>query len=157
MDQRLILVTLLIRLGVAAAISSVLVRARRFRVLLFREERTLKEKLEIVYIVGTPIALGVLVRGWVHNFLAADIAFEGAILMGVIGGRLVGAAGGLMVGIPSLLLGEWLAIPMYVLAGTAAGLPAPYRARARGHLVILAPVRSQHLSLDSTQHSEVVY
>ena len=62
MDQRLILVTLLIRLGVAAAISSVLVRARRFRVLLFREERTLGEKIEIVLIVGTPIALGVLVR-----------------------------------------------------------------------------------------------
>ena len=121
MDHRLILVTLLIRLGVAAAISSVLVRARRFRVLLFREERTVREKLEIVYIVGIPIALGVLVRGWVHNFLAADIAFEGAILMGVIGGRFVGAAGGLLVGLPSLLLGEWLAIPMYVLAGTAAG------------------------------------
>jgi len=112
---------LLIRLGVAAAISSVLVRARRFRVLLFREERTLREKLEIVYIVGTPIALGVLVRGWVHNFLAADIAFAGAILMGVIGGRLVGAAGGVLVALPSLLLGEWLALPMYILAGTCAG------------------------------------
>ena len=62
MDPRLILVTLLIRLGVAAAISSVLVRARRFRVLLFREERTLGEKIEIVFIVGTPIALGVVVR-----------------------------------------------------------------------------------------------
>jgi len=121
LDQRLILVTLLIRLGVAAAISSVLVRARRFRVLLFREERTLREKLEIVYIVGTPIALGVLVRGWVHNFLAADIAFVGAILMGVIGGRLVGAAGGLLVALPSLLLGEWLALPMYIFAGTCAG------------------------------------
>ena len=121
MDQKLILVTLLIRLGVAAAISSVLVRARRFRVLLFREERTVKEKLEIIYIVGTPIALGVLVRGWVHNFYAADIAFVGAILMGVIGGRLSGAAGGLLVGLPSLLLGEWLAIPLYVLAGTSAG------------------------------------
>jgi len=121
-------VTVLIRLGVAAAISSVLVRARRFRVLLFREERTIGEKFEIVFIVGTPIALGVLVRGWVHNFWAADIAFAGAILMGVIGGRLVGAAGGILVGLPSLVLGsapgystEWLAIPMYVFAGTCAG------------------------------------
>ena len=120
--------TVLIRLGVAAAISSVLVRARRFRVLLFREERTIGEKFEIVFIVGTPIALGVLVRGWVHNFWAADIAFAGAILMGVIGGRLVGAAGGILVGLPSLVLGsapgystEWLAIPMYVFAGTCAG------------------------------------
>ncbi len=122
MDQRLILVTLLIRLGVAAAISSVLVRARRFRVLLFREERSFGEKLEIVLIVGTPIALGVLARHWVHNFYAADIAFEGAILMGVIGGRLVGTAGGVLVALPSLFWGEWLALPMYVFAGAAAGM-----------------------------------
>lgn len=122
MDQRLILVTLLIRLGVAAAISSVLVRARRFRVLLFREARTFGEKLEIVLIVGTPIALGVLARHWVHNFYAADIAFEGAILMGVIGGRFVGTAGGILVALPSLFWGEWLALPMYVFAGAAAGM-----------------------------------
>jgi len=121
LDQRLILVTLLVRLGVAAAISSVLVRARRFRVLLFREERTLTEKLEIVFIVGTPIALGVLVRGWVRNFLAADIAFEGAILIGVIAGPLAGTLGGILVALPSLVLGEWLALPMYVLAGFSAG------------------------------------
>ena len=122
MDQRLILVTLLIRLGVAAAISSVLVRARRFRVLLFREARTFGEKLEIVLIVGTPIALGVLARHWVHNFYAADIAFEGAILMGVIGGRFAGTAGGILVALPSLFWGEWLALPMYVFAGAAAGM-----------------------------------
>jgi len=122
LDQRLILVTLLIRLGVAAAISSVLVRARRFRVLLFREARTFGEKLEIVLIVGTPIALGVLARHWVHNFYAADIAFEGAILMGVIGGLFVGTAGGILVALPSLFWGEWLALPMYVFAGAAAGM-----------------------------------
>ena len=122
MDQKLILVTVLIRLGVAAAISSVLVRARRFRMLLFREERNLGEKIEIVFIVGTPIALGVLVRGWVRNFYAADISFEGAILLGVIGGRLVGVTGGVLVSLPALLLGEWFALPMNILAGFLAGL-----------------------------------
>jgi len=121
-DQRLILVTILIRLGVAAAISSVLVRARRFRVLLFREQRTLGEKIEIVFIVGTPIALGVIVRGWVRNFYAADISFEGAILIGIIAGRLAGTAGGILVSLPALLLGEWLALPANVLAGLLAGL-----------------------------------
>ena len=122
MDNRLILVNLLIRLGVAAAISSVLVRARRFRVLLFREERTLGEKMELVFIVSTPILLGVLVRHWVRNFLAADIGFEGAILMGVIGGRLAGATGGALVSLPALFLGEWLTLPMNILAGLLAGL-----------------------------------
>ncbi len=122
MDNRLILVTLLIRLGVAAAISSVLVRARRFRVLLFREERTLGEKIEIVFIVGTPIMLGVLARRWVHNFYAADIAFEGAILIGIIAGRFAGITGGVLVSLPALFWGEWLTLPMNVLAGLLAGL-----------------------------------
>jgi len=122
MDNRLILITLLVRLGVAAAISSVLVRARRFRVLLFREERTLAEKMELVFILSTPVLLGVLVRHWVRNFLAADITLEGAILMGVIGGRLAGAAGGALVSLPALFLGEWLTLPMNVVAGLLAGL-----------------------------------
>ena len=122
MDQRLILVTLLIRLGVAAAISSVLVRARRFRVLLFREERTLGEKLEMAFIVSTPLALGVLVRWYVRNFYAADIAFEGSILMGVIGGRLVGLTGGAIVSLPSMFIAhEWLSLPLNMLAGVLAG------------------------------------
>jgi two-component system, LytTR family, sensor kinase len=122
LDSKLILVTVLIRLGVAAAISSVLVRARRFRVLLFREERTLGEKIEVVLIIGTPIMLGVLAREWVRNFYAADLSFEGAILMGVIGGRLVGSAGGILVSLPGFVMGEWLALPMNLLAGFLAGL-----------------------------------
>ena len=122
LDNRLILVTVLIRLGVAAAISSVLVRARRFRVLLFREERTLGEKIEVVLIIGTPIALGVVVRQFVRNFYAADISFEGAILMGVIAGRMAGTMGGILVSIPALIQGEWLALPMNILAGFLAGV-----------------------------------
>ncbi len=112
----------MIRLGVAAAISSVLVRARRFRVLLFREERTLGEKIEIVFIVGTPIMLGVLARKWVPSFYAADISFVGAILIGIIAGRLAGVTGGILVSIPALFWGEWLALPMNVLAGLLAGV-----------------------------------
>src|SRR6516164_5250005 len=122
LDNRLILVTILIRLGVAAAISSVLVRARRFRVLLFREERTLGEKIEVVLIIGTPIALGVVVRQFVRNFYAADISFEGAILMGVIAGRMAGTLGGILVSLPAILQGEWLALPMNILAGFLAGV-----------------------------------
>jgi len=66
---------MLIKLGVAAAVSSVLARSRRFRVLLFHEERTVTEKIEMVLFVGVPYALGVVVRGTVKNFLAADLAF----------------------------------------------------------------------------------
>jgi hypothetical protein len=68
MDQRIVLITLLIKLGVSAAISSVLARSRRFRVLLFHEERTISENLEMVLFIGAPYALGVVVRHTVKNF-----------------------------------------------------------------------------------------
>ena len=68
-DQPLILITLLIQLGVSAAVSSVLARSRRFRVLLFHEDRDIWEKLEMVLNVGGPFMLGVVVRATVKNFL----------------------------------------------------------------------------------------
>jgi two-component system LytT family sensor kinase len=120
-DQRLILITMLIKLGVAAAVSSVLARSRRFRVLLFHEERTITEKIEIVLFVGVPYALGVVVRGTVKNFLAADLAFESSILMGVIAGRTAGVVGGLLVSLPQLAMHEWANLPLNVGAGLLAG------------------------------------
>lgn len=121
MDQRLVLITLLIRLGVAAAVSSVLARSRRFRVLLFHEDRTLSENIEMVIFIGVPYALGVVVRHTVKNFLAADLAFESAILMGVITGRVGGMVGGLLVSLPQLALHDWTNLPINVLAGLLAG------------------------------------
>lgn len=121
MDQKFILITVLIKLGVSAAISSVLARSRRFRVLLMREERTLREKLEMAAFIGIPCALGVVARITVKNFVAADIAFESAILMGVIAGRTTGGLGGALVSLPYLGLHEWWNVPLNIIAGLSAG------------------------------------
>src|SRR5512140_3530744 len=121
MDQSLILITLLIKLGVSAAISSVLARSRRFRVPLFHENRALSEKLEMVLFIGVPYALGVVVRATVKNFVAADLAFESAILMGIIAGRTSGVVGALLVSVPSVVMGEWANLPLNLLAGYSAG------------------------------------
>jgi len=121
LDSKLILITLLIKLGVSAAVSSVLARSRRFRALLFREERDLREKLEIVFSIGTPIALSVIVRWTVKNFIAADVSFEMAILMGVIAGRAAGGIGGGLVSLPYLMTHEYWNIPLNIIAGLSAG------------------------------------
>ena len=57
-DSKLILITLLVKLGVAAAVSSSLVRAKEFKSLLFREERTFRQKLYLVFWFGLPIMIG---------------------------------------------------------------------------------------------------
>jgi len=129
-DQRLILVTLLIKLGVAAAVASALVRSRYFKWLLFREERSFEQKIHLTLFVATFFALGVMIRVLVPNFLAADLGFEAAILMGVIGGCLTGALGGALVAMPALWAGEYVTLPLNVFAGLMAGL---LRSRVPNH------------------------
>src|ERR1700676_1941531 len=105
MAPRLILINLLLRLGVAAAVSSSLVRAKEFKSLLFREERTFKQKAYLALWFGLPIMIGVAIRISQKNFLAGDLSFETALLLGMIGGRLTGSLGGVLMGLPALLHG----------------------------------------------------
>ena len=121
MEQRLILINLLIKLGVAAAVASTLVRSVEFKSLLFREERTVKQKIYLALWIGIPLALGVWIRFSARSFLAGDLSFETAILLGVIGGRLCGMLGGTLLGLPAALHGEWATLPFTVLCGFVAG------------------------------------
>lgn len=121
MEQRLILINLLVKLGVAAAVSSSLVRSKEFKLLLFREERTLRQKFYLVLWFGLPIMIGVWIRISQKSFLAGDLSFETVLLLGVIGGRWAGSLGGVLMTIPALLHGEWAAMPFEVLSGFLAG------------------------------------
>lgn len=121
MDPRLIPISLLIKLGVAAAVASSLVRSLEFKKLLFSEERTLKQKIYLVLWMGIPLALGVWIRFSVKSFFAGDLSLETAILLGVIGGRFTGMMGGVLLGSPALLHGEWATLPFLVLCGLVSG------------------------------------
>lgn len=121
MEPRLILINLLIKLGVAAAVSSSLVRSKEFKSLLFREQRTFRQKLYLVLWMGLPAVVGVWIRISQTSFRASDITFETAILLGVMGGRWAGSLGGVLMSIPALLNREWAAIPFHVLCGFLAG------------------------------------
>ena len=121
MDTRLILINLLVKLGVAAAVSSSLVRSVEFKSLLFREERTVRQKIYLVLWIGLPIMLGVWIRISQKTFLAADLSFETALLLGAIGGRLAGSLGGVLMAFPAMLHGEWATLPFTVLSGFIAG------------------------------------
>ena len=121
MDQKLILVNLLLKLGVAAAVSSALVRSLEFKKLLFREDRSTRQKVYLVLWFGIPIALGVWIRFIQRSFSAGDLSFETTLLLGVLGGRLSGVVGGSLIALPALLHGEWATLPFNVLCGFAAG------------------------------------
>ncbi|HUN87478.1 MAG TPA: histidine kinase [Terriglobales bacterium] len=124
--DKLVLITLLVKLGVAAAIASALVRSREYQNLLFTEERTLGQKAYLALFTSLPFALGVLVRVATPNFLAADLTFEAVILMGVVGGEFAGVFAGILCAIPAVLHGELLALPFNIVVGFVAGLLRNY-------------------------------
>src|SRR5215831_15697916 len=121
MEPRLILINLLVKLGIAAAVSSSLVRSKEFKSHLFREVRSVRQKLYLVLWFGVPMMIGVWIRISQTSFQASDLTFETTLLLGVIGGRLAGSVGAALMSLPSLLHGEWAAMPFYVLCGFLAG------------------------------------
>ncbi len=121
MDLQFLLIQLLIKLGVATAVSSALGRSREFKKLLFAHRRTVRQNLMFILFTGFPFALGVYIRFTVKNFLAADMGFEAAVLMGVIGGRIAGTLGGAFMALPAMFYGEYLTLPANMVAGLLAG------------------------------------
>src|SRR5579859_3743916 len=121
MESRLILIHLLIKLGVAAAVSSSLVRSLEFKSLLFREERTLRQKIYLVLWFGIPIMIGVWIRTSQKNFLAGDLSFETTLLLGMVGGRVAGSLGGVLMAFPAMLHGEWATLPFLLFCGFISG------------------------------------
>ena len=121
MEQRLILINLLIKLGVAAAVASTLVRSVEFKSLLFREERSLKQQIYLVLWIGIPLAIAVWFRIIQKSFAAGDLSFETTVLLGVIAGRFAGMSSGVLLAIPAVLHGEWATLPFNVLCGFIAG------------------------------------
>src|SRR5258708_31397319 len=100
-DPKLIVITLLVELGVAAAVSSSLARSKTFKELLLTRYRTVRQNALLVAMICVPLTLGVWVRVTVPNFLAADLSFETTILLGILVVPIAAMAGGCVVrGLP---------------------------------------------------------
>jgi two-component system LytT family sensor kinase len=121
-DPKLILITLLVELGVAAAMSSSLARSKTFKRLLLTDERTPRETAGLLAFILVPLTLGVWVRVMVPNFLAADISYETTILLGILVGPLSAMLGGVVLAIPAVLHHEYLALPVNLAVAGVAGL-----------------------------------
>ena len=112
MEQRLILINLLVKLGLAAALASALVRSVEFKSLLFREERTLKQRIYLVLWfavsawIGIHLALGVWIRIGAESSFAGDLSFETILLLGVIAGRFTGILCGALLALPAAWQGQ---------------------------------------------------
>src|SRR5215467_5928371 len=100
MEPRLILINLMIKLGVGAAVASVLGRSVEFKSLLFREQRSLKQTIYLMLWITVPMTVSVWARfSAPRSYAGGDLSLETTILLGVIVGRLGGALGGTMLAI----------------------------------------------------------
>ena len=121
MDLEFLLIQLLLKMGVATAVASALGRSHEFKKLLFATRRSRERNILFVLFTCIPFALGVYFRFRVKNFQCADLGFEAAILVGVLGGRVAGTLGGVIMALPALFHGEWLTLPVNAGAGFLAG------------------------------------
>jgi len=118
----LILITLLVELGVAAAFSSSLARSNTFKKLLLLPHRSRRQILALLACICLPLTAGVWVRLRVPNFLAADLSYEATILMGLLLGPGPALLGGAALAIPAVWHGEYWTLPANLAVATIFGL-----------------------------------
>ena len=121
MTDKLILITMLVKLGVVASLASILARGATFRRLIFADHRRRSQTLALLAFFLVPLTLGVWIRITVPNFLAADISFEAIILLGLLIGPGWAALGGVVLSIPAVAHHELLALPFDVALGLLSG------------------------------------
>lgn len=117
-----LLLTLLLKVGVAASLAALLARSAVFRKVLYTEERDSDQKVKLMLFMTPPLAIGVTLRLVGHPYRFADLTLEGSFLLGLLGGRVVGPLGGSIVSLPAFLAHEWLSTPIAAFAGLLGGL-----------------------------------
>jgi two-component system LytT family sensor kinase len=110
--SNLIWITLLVELGVAAAVASSLARSTAFKRLLLLKHRNTRETLHLLAWICIPLMLGVLVRVRVPNFLAADLSFEAIAILGLLLGPWPAMLGAAALSLPALAHHEYFSLPI---------------------------------------------
>src|SRR3979490_1155342 len=111
-SARDLLFTLLLKVGVASSIAALLARWNAFRCLRFIEGRAPDQTLKLMLFRRPAMIVGVtlrLVGG--PSYAGAHLSLEGAFLMGLLGGRVVGPIGGAIITIPAFMAREVLGMP----------------------------------------------
>jgi two-component system LytT family sensor kinase len=118
------LVNLLLKLAVAASLASILVRFTILKRALFREQRTLKQRVLLALGFSAVFGAGVATRVVTGTYKAADLGLEGCFLAGILGGYVTGLVAGVLISLPAMFApdGELLTMPLFAGVGVLGGL-----------------------------------
>ncbi|MBN2070529.1 MAG: histidine kinase [Candidatus Krumholzibacteriota bacterium] len=120
-QDQLAIINLLLRIAVMAGITSLLLQFRSVVEYLARVKVSRGIEVKLVIFFAVIFSMGIVVRK-VSSQAAMDLALEGAIFAGLIGGMRVGSATGFVIGLTCYFLGEPVALPLYTLSGFFAGI-----------------------------------
>jgi two-component system, LytTR family, sensor kinase len=117
------LVSLLVKLGAVASIASVVARSGQFKSLLLRENRSIRQRLELALwlsvVFGASVGFRVVSGGRYH---AADLGLEGSLIAGIVGGYVTGLVSGVAISLAAVFYGEPLMMPLLAATGVLGGL-----------------------------------
>jgi two-component system, LytTR family, sensor kinase len=122
MEQQQLL-TLLLRVAVAASLASILSRFSAFQLMLMREDRTLVQRVKLALMFWVMYGGSVLFR--VLNpakYDAVDLGLEGSLLAGMVGGYVTGLLSGILISIPAVANGETMTMLLFAGVGVLGGL-----------------------------------
>lgn len=122
---------LLVRLGLMAAIASVLARSNTFKTMLMRESRTMNQRLELALwlsiVFGASVATRVLIslseeKERYLGYQAGDLGLEGSLIAGLLGGYVTGLLSGVLISLPAVFSGQTMTMPLLAGVGVLGGL-----------------------------------
>jgi len=119
--DQFILFVLLLKLGVMAAMASMLITSSFFKRLVFLDKRDTRQNWQFAAVFGALLTAGTAVRVLV-GYEGMDLSLSGTFIAGLLGGAVPGMSVGFFVSMPPVLRGEWLALPFTVLCGFLGGL-----------------------------------
>ena len=100
--EKELLISLLVKIAIIASMASLLLRWGFAKRMLLREQRTLRQRLQLGALFGLFFAAGSLIR-LVLGYDAAELGLESAFVTGLVGGYVTGALAGGLVALPAML------------------------------------------------------
>lgn len=117
------LAALLLKIAVSTSLASIVMRFGPMQRMLLRDDRTLRERLQLAFIFALLYGASAEFRIWSHDkYQAIDLALEGSIIAGILGGYVSGLITGLLASIPAMFDGKWMSMPLYSAAGIIGAL-----------------------------------
>jgi len=117
------LLTLLLRVAVAASLASILSRFSAFQKMLMREDRTLVQRVKLALMFWAVYGASVLFRVLNQTkYDAVDLGLEGSLLSGMVGGYVTGLLSGILISIPAVAHGELMTMLLFAGVGVLGGL-----------------------------------